>query len=164
MRRSLIPGALLTALLATSAAAQAPGYQQIDIGSVRAEYTAEVLDRINDILLEWSVSWSTDRIEPLMENYWPDAVLIPPDRDPLRGATAIEEYFREVMPDHGQVEAFMLDFDASGGMAQVFGNYLIHVQRQGQSGRTLSGPVLTVYVQRGRHWRIRTQVFLPSEG
>ncbi len=141
---------------------QAPGYQQIDIGTLRAEYNAEVLDRINEVLYDWSLSWSTDDIDALVESYWPDAVLIPHDGSPLKGQTAIHEYFARVVPTHGQVEAFMLDFDASGGMATVYGNYMIQIQQGAQMGTMLSGPVVTVYMRRGRHWRIRTQVFRPA--
>jgi uncharacterized protein (TIGR02246 family) len=121
-----------------------------------------VLDRINEVLYDWSLAWSTDDLAPLIESYWPDAVLIPHDGSPLRGQTAIGEYFTEVMPTYGQVEAFMLDFDASGGMATVFGNYMIQVQQGELRGNTLSGPVVTVYMRRGRDWRIRTQVFRPA--
>jgi len=164
MKRSAYLVAAAAVFAPWCVSAQVPGYQQIDIGAVRAEYNAEVLDRINDVLLEWSNSWSTDDIDALVESYWPDAVLIPHDGLPLRGRTAIREYFAEVASSYGAVEAFMLDFDASGGMAQVFGNYMIQVREGQQAGKTITGPVVTIYLMRGRKWAIRTQVFLPSGG
>lgn len=142
--------------------AQAPGYQQLDPGSVRAEYVAEVLDRINEHLAEWGDAWANDRTEELTELYWADAILIPPEGAPLRGIDAIGDYFAEALPLHGHIEAFMLDFDASGGMAQVFGNYTLGHQAGALAGTQASGPMITVYVRRGRTWRIRSQVFLPS--
>ncbi len=141
--------------------AQAPGYQQIDIGSIRAEYTAEVLDRINDLLADWGDAWAGDRPEELAELYWEDALVIPPDGALRRGRPDLLAYFHEVLPLHGHIEAFMLDFDASGGMAQVFGNYMLGIQHGEAAGSQLQGPLITVYVQRGRRWKIRSQVFLP---
>lgn len=145
-----------------TAQAQVPGYQQLDPGSVRAEYTAEVLERINEHLAEWGEAWANDRPEELTELYWEDAILIPPGGIPLRGIQDIREYFTEALPLHGHIEAFMLDFDASGGMSQVFGNYTLGHQAGELAGTQQSGPMITVYVRRGRTWRIRSQVFLPG--
>lgn len=150
-------------LVPVGASAQAPGYQQLDIRSIRAEYTAEVLDRINDLLLEWGDAWANDRPDELAEYYWEDALLIPPEGGLRRGREEIRAYFDDVLSSHGSVEAFMLDFDASGGMSQVFGNYMLQIQQGPGAGSRQSGPLITVYVQRGRNWRIRSQVFLPPE-
>lgn len=144
------------------AAAQAPGYQQIDVGSIMAEYKAEVLTHVNANLAAWEDAWANDRVDDLLELYWEDAVLIPPGRLPRRGVAEIREYIEAALPDHGHVEAFMLDFDASGGMAQVFGNYLLGIQRGENAGSQWSGPMLTIYLRRGRSWKIRSQVFLPN--
>ena len=156
---------LLSALfmVPASVSAQAPGYEQVDIRSIRAEYTAEVLDRINDLLLDWGEAWANDQPEELSEYYWEDALLIPPDGGLRRGRGEIQAYFEEVLGTYGSVEAFMLDFDASGGMSQVFGNYMLQVQQGPAAGSRQSGPLITVYVQRGRSWRIRSQVFLPPQ-
>jgi len=157
--------ALLGACLATApATAQAPGYQQLNPGSVRAEYLAEVLDRVNDLMAEWGDAWAGDRVDDLVEQYWEDAVLIPPDHVPVRGAEEIRAYFAEVLPSHGHIEAFMLDFDASATMSQVYGNYMLGIQQGEQAGTQKSGPMVTVYLRRGRTWRIRSQVFVPPTG
>jgi len=161
MNRTHLALALLaTALLPAALQAQAPGYQQLDPRSVRAEYTAEVLDRVNDLHGEWSEAWSTDQLDELMELYWEEAVLIPHDRPPLRGQDQIREYLAEVLPNHGQVEGFMLDFDASGGMATIFGNYMVQMQAGPEAGSSKQGPLVTVYMRRGRTWKVRTQVFI----
>lgn len=141
--------------------AQAPGYQQLDPRSVRAEYTAEVLDRINDHLADWGDAWANDRVEELTELYWEDAVMITPAGKTLRGRNEIRSYFQVSLEEHGHIEAFMLDFDASGGMSQVFGNYMLGIQRGEGAGTQQTGPMLTVYQMRGRTWKIRSQVFLP---
>ena len=140
--------------------AQAPGYQQLDPRSVRAEYIAEVLERINEHLAEWGDAWANDRLADLSDLYWEDAILIPPDGTLLRGRDAIRSYFGTSLGDHGHIEAFMLDFDASGGMSQVFGNYILGYQGGPLAGKQQTGPMLTVYQRRGRVWGIRSQVFL----
>ncbi len=150
------------ATIASSVEAQAPGYQQLDISSIRAEYVSEVLDRINDLLLEWGESWAEDRIDELTSLYWEDALLIPPEGGLRRGQEEIRAYFDETLSQHGSIEAFMLDFDASGGMSQVFGNYMLTVQQGDGAGSPQQGPMITVYVMRGRQWKIRSQVFLPG--
>ena len=147
---------------AAPVAAQAPGAQRIDIGSVRAEYVAEVLDRINDLLADWGDAWAGDHIDELSELYWEDALLIPPDGELRRGRNEIRGYFTDALPAQGRIEAFMLDFDAAGGMSQVFGNYMLGVQNGGGAEVETRGRLITVYVLRSRRWRIRSQVFLPG--
>ena len=151
---------LCASALPDRAASQAPGYPPVDPRAVRAEYTAEVLDRINDVLADWGEAWGRDDVDELVDQYWEDATLIPRGRTPLRGREQIRAYFEEVVPRHGHVEAFMLDFDASGGMAVVYGNYMIGIQQGQRAGSQETGPLVTVYAMRGRTWRIRTQVFV----
>lgn len=143
----------------TPAAAQAPGYPQVPIGQVRAEYVAEVIVQINEVLADWGGHWGGDRVDDLVDMYWEDALFIAPDGQLRRGSEELRAYFNGALPAMGDVEAFMLDFDASGGMSQVFGNYMLEVD-----GAPTSGPMLTVYVRRGRDWKIRSQVFMPPGG
>lgn len=162
IRSTVLPVALALAFCAANTSAQAPGYQQLDIGAIRAEYRSEVLDRIADLLLEWGEAWAGDRVDEVTSLYWEDAIIIPPEGGLRRGQDEIRSYFDEVLSSHGSIEAFMLDFDASGSMAQVFGNYMLAIEQGEGAGSQKSGPMITVYMQRGRHWKIRSQVFLPS--
>lgn len=159
LRRALTTLALSSALAVGSAAAQAPGYQQLDNRQLMAEYRAEVLQGINQVMDRWGRAWGRDDVEEVMDLYWDNATLIPPGGRPLRGHGAIRGYFEASFPEHGTVEAFTLDFDASGGMAVVSGNYTLQ-----SGGVQSSGALTTVYLQRGRTWRIRAQVFTPSAG
>lgn len=152
----------VVALTPPSILAQAPGYQQIDVGAIRAEYNAEVLTQINAHLADWGEAWANDRAEALTDLYWKDALLITPEGVQRRGHGEIREYFDARLGEHGTVEAFMLDFDASGGMAQVFGNYMLTLQGGEAAGRLVQGPMMTIYLLRGRTWKIRSQVFLPG--
>lgn len=154
---------LLTLGVAHGAAAQAPGYQQLNPRAVRAEYLAEVLERVNDLMADWGDSWAGDRPDELLDTYWEDAVLIPPNHVPLRGHEEMTAYFAEALPVQGHVEAFMLDFDASGTMAQVYGNYTLGIQQGEEAGVQKRGPMITVYLRRGRTWKIRSQAFLSGD-
>lgn len=149
---------LLTAALAwiapIDASAQAPGYEQVDTRSIMAAYHAEVIERVNRVMGSWGSAWGRDDVDGVADLYWESAVLIPPGDTPLRGQEAIRGYLTLTLPTQGRIEAFMLDFDASGGMAVVYGNYLLEVD-----GIQRTGPLVTVFLQRGRTWKIRSQVF-----
>lgn len=153
----------LTTLGPGHLAGQVPGGEQFPRGSVMAEYRAEVLTQVNSLLADWGDDWALDRPEELSELYWEDALLIPPGGELKRGHDEILAYFNGTLGQHGQIEAFMLDFDASGGMAQVFGNYMLAIQQGDEAGTQKTGPLITVYLRRGRRWKIRSQVFFPAD-
>lgn len=155
--RPLLAFALALASLAACApglAAQAPGYPPVDTRGIFAEYHAEVLKQLNELMEDWERAWKADRVDDVAELYWENAVLIEPGVAPFRGRDAIRAHLEQTLPARGEVEAFMLDFDASGGMAVVYGNY-----RLSENGTVRSGPLVTVYLLRGRSWKIRSQVF-----
>ena len=138
----------------------APGHQMRDPGAARAEFFAEVLMQVNENLANWGRAWATDLPDELVELYWEDAMLLPPGGIPLRGHDQLREYFETALPENGHIEAFMLDFDASGQMAQVFGNYMLGIQQGEEAGTQKTGPMFTVYMMRGRTWKIRSQIFI----
>jgi uncharacterized protein (TIGR02246 family) len=157
LRRLAIPLVLALAARAgipTRAAAQAPGYPPVDNRQIYAEYHAEVLDQLNKLMARWGEAWADDDADDVADLYWENAVLIVPGSPPFRGRDAIRTHFAAVLPEEGDVEAFMLDFDASGGMAVVYGNY-----RLSTAGEDRTGPLVTVYLLKGRTWKIRSQVF-----
>ena len=159
MYRSVLPAALVLSALATSPAqAQAPGYQQIDTKQIMAAYHAEVLQGVNRVMERWGAGWLEDDVDRVSDLYWETATLIPPSGSPLKGQDAIRGYLEQAFERQGAMEAFMLDFDASGGMAVVSGNYMVE-----EAGIQIRGALTTVYLQRGRTWKIRAQVFTPSE-
>lgn len=122
------------------------------------EYRTEVLQQVNKVMERWGSAWGRDDVDKVADLYWENAVLILPGSPPFRGRDAIRTYLEQALPQQtGKVEAFMLDFDASGGMAVVYGNYMFT-----ENGEERSGPLVTVYMRQGRTWKIRTQVF--SEG
>lgn len=156
-RRSVLAAGLLAGLFAMPLAAQAPGYQQLDTRQIMAAYHAEVIEGVNKVMSRWGSAWEDDDVDEVADLYWENASLIPPDEPPLRGRDAIRGYLARTVPGQGRMEAFMLDFDASGGMAVVSGNYAVEV-----GGVQERGSLTTVYLQRGRTWKIRAQVFTPA--
>ena len=154
LQRILLLALACAAALARPLAAQAPGYPPVDTRGIYAEYRAEVLEQLNKLMADWARAWKDDRADRVADLYWENAVLIEPGLAPLRGRDAIRKHLEETLPGRGEVEAFMLDFDASGGMAVVYGNYQLT-----ENGSQRSGPLVTVYLLRGRSWKIRSQVF-----
>ncbi|HSM60395.1 MAG TPA: nuclear transport factor 2 family protein [Longimicrobiales bacterium] len=154
--RTPMPLLLGFLVLPCATAAQAPGYDQVDTRLLLAEYHAEVLEQVNRVMARWGAAWADDDLDRVLDTYWAEAVVIPPGRKPLRGAREIRAWLDEALSETGSIEAFMLDFDASGGMAVVYGNYLL----EGPNGEQRTGPVVTVYSSRGRTWKIRSQVFM----
>jgi ketosteroid isomerase-like protein len=147
------------------ASSQAPGYNGPDARQIRAEYRATVIGEINEALDDWSTAWSEDDLETLGEMYTDEAVVFPPVGPPIRGPQAVDEWLRGVLPTHGTAEAFLQDFEAAGNMAAVQTNYRIYVSDGPTS--EVSGTLFTVFLQQGRSWRIRSQVFRetpPAQG
>lgn len=159
-RSSRFVACLLPCLLAVvpaSGAAQAPGYRGPDARQIRAEYRAQVITEINEVLDRWSTAWSQDDVTALEEIYLEEAVVFPPRGPSVQGPEAIRGWLEGLLPTHGVAEAFLQDFEAAGSMAAVQTNYRIGVS-DGPVDE-VSGTLFTVFLQQGRSWRIRSQVF-----
>lgn len=144
-------------VLPASVQAQAPGYNGPDARQIRAEYRAQVIGEINEVLDDWTTAWSSDDLATLGEMYTDEAVVFPPTGPPLSGPEAIRGWLGDVLPGQGTAEAFLQDFEAAGSMAAVQSNYRIYVSDGPAS--EVSGTLFTVFLQQGRSWRIRSQVF-----
>jgi len=152
---------LLTLLPASRAAAQTgiPGNSRSVISQNRAEYFATVLDAINGVVDDWQRAWGEDDVDRLVGLYTPDAVVVTADGRVLRGTDSISDFFARHLEEVGGVRATTVDFDASGEMAVVYAR----MRPQSGSARSVmeggAGALLTVYVQEGVGWRIRSQSF-----
>ncbi len=139
--------------------AQAPGGWMPSSRSIRAEYYAEVLNHVNAIAADWAIAWSNDNVDDLMELYADNAVVIPEEGASLRTREEIRSYFEEYVKTTGHVESFMLDFDASGEIAMVYGNWRARMTSGPDAGQEVRGPMVTVYLQQARTRLIRSQMF-----
>lgn len=149
----------------TILSAQIPGQRIPTRERVQAEYISNIMGGINEAREGWMADATNDQLDDLMSHYASDAMVIPPDGEPLYGWDAIRSFWGEVLPEMGAVQTGLGDMDASGQMAMIGGTYSI--QRRQGSGALIneSGGLLTVFVQNGRSWFIRAQVFAaPSTG
>ena len=120
--------------------AQAPGGWMPSSRSIRAEYYAEVLNHVNAIAADWATAWSNDNVDDL---YADNAVVIPEEGASLRTREEIRSYFEEYVKTTGHVESFMLDFDASGEIAMVYGNWRARMTSGPDAGQEVRGPMVT---------------------
>lgn len=142
-----------------SAEGQVPGQRIPSRERIRSEFLENVMRGIHPLRREWMADVQEDRLDHLVSLYSSDAVIIPPDGMPRRGEEAIREFWSETLPNTGSIETGLSDVDASGQMAMVAGNYLLHDLDDDGRSRQISGGMLTVFVQTGRTWHIRAQVF-----
>jgi uncharacterized protein (TIGR02246 family) len=151
----------LTALLASGLAdgvlAQAPGYRGPSAKQLQAEYRAEVIGKVNDALLAWSASWSRDDLEGVADLYREDANIIEGGGAPIRGPDAIREWLAARLETDGHAQLHLQDFDARGGMAMAHSTFRISAADESTAD---TGNVVTVFIQDGSRWRIRSQLFM----
>ncbi len=162
MKRAIATGLALL-VWATSSAASAsaqrfpgvPGGGGMSSATHRAEYYADVLEHVTELLDAWRLAWAEDAIEDLLELYAEDATFVFGDDDPVVGRGPVGEKLASLLERTFSAQAAFLDFDASGRMAFVSGpvNFEIGDGRR----RTVSGIHFTVLLRQGRHWRIRSQ-------
>ena len=136
--------------------AQPPGGWMPSSRSIRAEYYAEAFNHVNAIAADWATAWSNDNVDDL---YADNAVVIPEEGASLRTREETRSYFEEYVKTTGHVESFMLDFDASGEIAMVYGNWRARMTSGPDAGQEVRGPMVTVYLQQGRTRLIRSQMF-----
>ncbi len=144
---------------------QVPGRRIPSRERVHAEYINNIMGGIDEARAGWMAGVGDDRLDPLMAHYTADAMVIPPNGEPLYGQEAIRAYWQEILPTLGRVQTGLGDMDASGQMAMIGGTY--SMERRQENGVLVreSGGLLTVFVQAGRRWFIRAQVFAaPNPG
>lgn len=144
---------------------QLPGQRIPTRDRIHAEFISNIMDGINQAREGWMEEVEKDQLDPLMEAYTPDAMVIPPDGEPLYGELAIKSYWEENLPELKRIQTGLGDMDASGKMAMIAGTYAM--ERVGENGAVIreSGGLLTVFIQSGRDWLIRAQVFAsPNPG
>jgi uncharacterized protein (TIGR02246 family) len=145
--------------------AQVPGQRIASRERIRSEFMDNVLRGINRVRRDWTASVENDELDQLLSLYSDDAVLVPPDGVPRRGREEIEAFWAEFLPMAGSIQTGSSDFDASGQMAMAAGRYFMYARNEQGASQQLSGGLVTIYVQTGRDWHIRAQIFgAPTQG
>ena len=144
---------------------QTPGQRIPSRERVHAEFINNIMGGINEARTDWMEGTEADDLDSLMETYADDATVIPFDGGPLYGKDAIRTYWEEVLPGIGGIQSGLGDMEASGQMAMVAGTYSLGRRQENGAVVRETGGILTVFVQRGRDWLIRAQVFgAPTAG
>lgn len=136
-----------------------PGFRTPSRDAIKAEFLANVMKGLDVTRKDWTDNVRADRLDKLMALYTSDAVIIPPDGFPLKGQDDIRGFWAGILPRIGDMDAGLVDMDASGQMAMVAGGYSLELLQGGEAPLKKSGGLLTVYTQVGHKWYIRAQVF-----
>lgn len=105
-----------------------------------------------------SVAWQDGDLHRARSLYGPDALLHSPlDGEDYVGASAVAGHLPGLVSRGGQVHMAVLDFDASGRMAVVYGRYLVERAR-GADRENLTGPYVLVYRLERDEPRIRAHL------
>ena len=73
--------------------------------------------------------WNANKLDELVEFYYvDDAVLVPPNHDPIRGKKNIYEFFKGIRPSIGELQTGLKHHQVvvTDDMTSVVGNYAAH--------------------------------------
>lgn len=141
-----------------------PGQRAPSRERVHAEFINNIMKGINETRGEWMDGVREDSLDRIMATYASDAMVIPPAGEPIYGWEAIRSYWEENLPRLGTIQTGLGDMDASGQMAMIAGTYSLQKIQESGSVATEAGGLLTVFVQTGRTWLVRAQVFAAPSG
>lgn len=136
-----------------------PGQRTPSRERVHAEFINNIMGGINEARGNWMDGVREDSVDRIMATYASDAMVIPPASEPIYGWDAIRSYWEDNLPRLGTIQTGLGDMDASGQMAMIAGTYSLQKIQGSGSVATETGGLLTVFVQTGRTWLIRAQVF-----
>ncbi len=160
MLRITCMGVVLCTCSAGLASAQAgvPGGRGQSSSGVQAEYFADVIQHANQLMTDWRRAWREDDLDALAEFYTENATLGLPGVEVLHGREAITQHLSGLLPESGEVQTSLLDFDASGRIGYLYGNFSM-TATQSDNGSAVQGTVVTIIYRKGRDWLIRSQHF-----
>jgi uncharacterized protein (TIGR02246 family) len=128
----------------------------------QAQYRALILERVNVVISDWQAAWNADDSGALAKDYSEFGTLVLTG-EKVTGREAIEDYLSETLPSIGHLSFSLAEFEASGSMAMMLSTFHFR-ESDGKSGerREVVGDCLTVLVEEGGGWKIRSQLFRPG--
>jgi len=141
------------------AQAGVPGGDGMRADRFRAEYYAEVVQQINKVMGQWRKAWREDDLDRLLRLYDSDAIILMTDEAPARAEKGVHAFLDRMLPETGEIQASMVDFEASGRLAYIWGSFYYDVTGGEQAGKRITGDHVTLFIRQGRRWKIRSQVF-----
>ncbi len=162
-----ILAALAALALPAAGAAQIPGGDPDEAfdrrDAARAEYRAEALSQVNEVLEAWADAWLDDAPDDLLDRYSDQARVRGLPFGFVSGEDALEERFTAYLPEVGDIRLNLREFNASGRLAYGVASYTLHVMGGDGSGTMRRGTLMTVLVKESG-WKILSQLFVPAEG
>jgi CubicO group peptidase (beta-lactamase class C family)/ketosteroid isomerase-like protein len=155
--RPLLASALAALLLATPGAGQMPGGRGVDTDLQRAQFTSVMLGVVRAQISEWMDVWQSGSVDQLARRYSPTATIVPPGGRPVQGPDEIAEFSAASMALASDAALSITDFDASEGIAYMYGPYTFAPRHAGEQHAT--GHHVTLLQRDGRTWRIRAQLY-----
>ena len=110
---------------------------------------------------EWAKHWNAKDLDKLTALYAPDAVVMPPNHEAVRGRAAILEFFKGVLAS-GVTDIIheATVVKASGNQGYVLGRYSLSVPQKDGSTKQDRGKFLHIWErQPGGKWRITVGAF-----
>lgn len=147
---------LVCALTPSVALAQIPGGSASNSDRWRASFRAAVLSQVRPVMESWQRAWTGQEGASIDEHYSLDAVLAPPGGTLIGGRDQIAEFAKSARGRVAALNASMLDFDASDGLAYLSGTWDA-VPADGGVGA--SGRIVTMLLKSEGTWLIRSQLF-----
>jgi len=143
-----------------SARAQLPGESVYSSKmSMRQEFLAHAYEEVRATLDLWQQSLRVQRVKDLVSILADEVIFTPVEGWTARGKADAADSLTRYVPRLSAYGLTPIDFDASGGLAYVFGatHYQIGVPGNGDR-RTVTAEVVIVLVQRGPTWKLRSYV------
>ena len=139
-----------------------PGVTGRDRGAIRAEFLEAVIQGVRVTGTRLTEAWRTKDADAAAALYHEDAYVVTADGQDIRGHGEVLAYYRAALPLSGSLETSLLDVDASNNMAMTVERFVL--TGSGPDHPPRQGIVLTVYLNDGRVWAIRSRVFRPDVG
>jgi ketosteroid isomerase-like protein len=157
---------LLTCALLLAAAgeahAQLPGGRGVDVDRQRADFLKVTLQLVRGQVGEWLAAWRGEARTPFEAHYAELATLVPLGGGPVQGREQLATFGAAAVPATSDANLTITDFDASEGIAYIFGSYTFVALRAGVPMST--GQHVTMLQRDGGRWRIRAQLYRPESG
>jgi CubicO group peptidase (beta-lactamase class C family)/ketosteroid isomerase-like protein len=160
----MLAPAVAVLLAVTPAAAQnpggLPGGRGVDTDVQRAQFTGVMLGVVRAQIGEWMDLWQAASPELLARHYTSTATLVPPGGRPVQGPEELAGFAAVSMATISDAGLTITDFDASEGIAYMYGAYSFTPRRAGELLAT--GHHVTLLQREGRAWRMRAQLYRPD--
>jgi ketosteroid isomerase-like protein len=131
--------------------------------SMRQEFLIHAFEEVKVALESWQKRVREQDLKDLKTSFADDAIFAPLEGWIARGKAEIGDSLASYLPRLSAFGLVTLDFDASAGLAYVFGTAHYQIGLPGRNDRkAVAAEVVIILVQRGPSWRVRSYVERPD--